>query len=402
MSILIALVGLGVLIFVHELGHFSVARAVGLRPRRFYVGFPPALVKTTRNGIEYGIGAIPLGGFVKIPGMHRPTAADVDQHFGPAVAEAPELAGPLDRLRRALSEDDLGVARAALDEVRGRRDGLQLSPLAGRGFERGLSELGDALGPDAYWRAATWKRLAAIGAGPGANVLLALALLVVLFMTGGGRATTTVDRVVPKTPAAEIGLRAGDRILSIDGTPVRANRISERINASRGDPVRLTVERDGRRVTLGPAQPFLQDGRYRVGFALAGEGLGLAESAWQSIRVTGLVTKEIGASLARLVTGEGRKEISSPVGITQAGSEAVEQGTDNFLWVLALISLSLALLNLLPLLPLDGGHVVFAAIEGARGGRSVRREVYERVSAVGIVFVVLLFVIGLSNDIGRL
>jgi regulator of sigma E protease len=401
-SIFIALVGLGFLIFVHELGHFAVARAVGLRPRKFYVGFPPAIVKMSRNGIEYGLGAIPLGGFVKIPGMHRPTAGDVDQHFGSATAEAPELAGPLDRLRRGLTDDDLAAARVALADLGERRDGLTLSPLAARGYDRGLTELGDAVGADAYWRAPTWKRLASIGAGPGANVVLALVLLAVLFMTGGGRATTTVDQVVAGTPAQSIGLQPGDRIEEIDGVPVTASRISERINASKGAPVRLTVLRDGREVSLGPVRPKLQEGRYRIGFALRGEGLGVAESAWQSIRVTGLVTKEIGASLGRLVTGEGRKEISSPVGITQAGSEAVEQGTDSFIWVLALISLSLALLNLLPLLPLDGGHVVFALIEGARGGRSVRREVYERVSAVGIVFVVLLFVIGLSNDIGRL
>jgi regulator of sigma E protease len=402
MSIFIALVGLGFLIFVHELGHFSVARAVGLRPRKFYVGFPPALVKRSRNGIEYGIGAIPLGGFVKIPGMHRPTAGDVDQHFGPATAEAPELAGPLDRLRRGLGDDDHDAARTALAEVSERRAGLTLSPLAARGFDRGLTELGDALGPDAYWRAATWKRLAAIGAGPGANVVLAMLLLTILFLTGGGRATTTVDQVVAGTPAKAAGLQPGDRIETIAGTPVGASTISERINASKGAPLTITVIRDGRTVTLGPVRARLQEGRYRIGFALRGEGLGVAESAWQSVRVTGLVTKEIGASLGRLVTGSGRRELSSPVGITQAGSEAVRQGTDNFIWVLALISLSLALLNLLPLLPLDGGHVVFALIEGARGGRSVRREVYERVSAVGIVFVVLLFVIGLSNDIGRL
>jgi regulator of sigma E protease len=113
------------------------------------------------------------------------------------------------------------------------------------------------------------------------------------------------------------------------------------------------------------------------------------------------VTRDIGSSLGRLVTGSGRDQISSPVGIVQGSSDAAKQGTESFLFVLGLISLSIALLNLLPLLPLDGGHIVFAIAEGIRG-RSVRREIYERVSVVGIGLVLLLFVIGLSNDIGRL
>ena len=112
------------------------------------------------------------------------------------------------------------------------------------------------------------------------------------------------------------------------------------------------------------------------------------------------MTQEIGRSVGRLVTGDGR-DVSSPVGIVQGSSEAVQQGTDTYLWVLGLISLSLALLNLLPLLPLDGGHIAFSLIEGIRG-RAVAREVYERVSMVGIAVVLLLFFIGLTNDIGRL
>ena len=99
MSIFISIVGLGLLILVHEAGHFFVARAVGMNPRKFYIGFPPALAKTTRNGIEYGIGTIPLGGYVKIPGMHRPAAGDLDVHFGRAVSEEPSLGPPVEELR---------------------------------------------------------------------------------------------------------------------------------------------------------------------------------------------------------------------------------------------------------------------------------------------------------------
>jgi regulator of sigma E protease len=113
------------------------------------------------------------------------------------------------------------------------------------------------------------------------------------------------------------------------------------------------------------------------------------------------VTKEIGASLVHLVHGQGRKDVASPVGIVEGSSEALDRGTETFLWVLGLLSLSLALLNLLPLLPLDGGHIAFSIVEGIRG-RAVGREVYERVSAVGIALVLLLFFIGLSNDVGRL
>jgi regulator of sigma E protease len=106
-------------------------------------------------------------------------------------------------------------------------------------------------------------------------------------------------------------------------------------------------------------------------------------------------------ALGRLVVGDGRDQVSSPIGITQVSSDAVERGTENYLFVLGLISLSLALLNLLPLLPLDGGHILFTLIEGARG-RFVRREIYERVSIVGLAVVLLLFFVGLSNDLGNL
>jgi regulator of sigma E protease len=401
MSVFVSILGLGFLILIHEAGHFFVARAVGMNPRKFYIGFPPAVAKAKRNGIEYGIGAIPLGGYVKIPGMHRPAAGDLDIHFGRAIEEQPSLRRPLDRLRERLDESDYTGARAAVPDVAQALQSAELSTAAAKAAERGLGDVEDALAPDAYWRAKTWKRVAVIFAGPGANLILAVVLFAALFMAGGGKATRTVDEVVADTPAAAMGLHAGDTIIAIEGKPVASDEIAGVISSSNGRPLTVTVERNGKRVALGPTKPEETNGAYRLGFVLAGEGLGLIDSTWQAIRVTGIITKEIGASLSRLVTGSGRKEISSPVGIVQGSSQAVDQGYDNYLWVLGLISLSLALLNLLPLLPLDGGHIAFSLVEGVRG-KAVTREVYERVSAVGIALVLLLFFIGLSNDIGRL
>ena len=160
------------------------------------------------------------------------------------------------------------------------------------------------------------------------------------------------------------------------------------IEKSGGRPIVVVVRRNGMTLPLGPVRPGSRSrsrSRKRHGSRFS---------------LTAVITKEIGASLARLVQGS-RKEVSSPVGIVEGSSEALERGTQTYLWVLGLLSLSLALLNLLPLLPLDGGHIAFSIVEGVRG-RAVGREVYERVSAIGIAVVLLLFFIGLSNDIGRL
>ncbi len=401
MTVLIAIVGLGVLVLVHELGHFTAAIVVGMRPRRFYVGFPPAIWKTRRNDIEYGIGSIPLGGFVKIPGMQRPAASDVDVHFGRAIDESPALERPAGELREALDAGDLERCPALLGELAAAVEARDLSPAARRGAAKGLAELEDGLGADAYWKGRLWKRLLVIGAGPAANIALAIILFAVLFATGGGKATTTVDQISSGSPAATVGLRPGDTILMINGVAVEPGDISPTISASNGKPLRVSVRRGEAIRELGPVSAKLTDGRYRLGFQLRGERIGPIESVREAFRVTGIVTKEILSSLARVVTGDGRKDISSPVGIVQGSADAASQGADSYLWVLGLISLSIALLNLLPLLPLDGGHIAVALIEAIRG-KSLRREVVERVSVVGIALVMLLFFIGLSNDIDRL
>ena len=341
-----------------------------------------------RNGIEYGIGAIPLGGYVKIPGMHRPAPSEVDAHFGRAVQEAPQLIGPAERLKRLLAEGDFDGAGGALKALERAAADADLSPSAIKAVERGVTEIADELGLDAYWRQRTWKKIAVIGAGPGTNLVFAMVMFALLLMLGPGRATTTVGEIEREikpgqpTPAAQIGLRPGDQIVAVNGTRVDASKMFELILESKGDPVRITVERQGREIVLGPVRPFEDtDGAYRIGFRPRFDDLPVGTAAVESVRLTWAITKEIGGVLGRLVQGSGREEISSPIGIVRGSSDALDRGWETYLWVLGLISLSLALLNLLPLLPLDGGHIASRSSRGFAPSR--RPEVYERVSVVG-------------------
>jgi regulator of sigma E protease len=400
-NIFIAIIGLSLLVLVHEAGHFFSARAVGMSPRRFYIGFPPALAKVKRKGIEYGIGAVPLGGYVKIPGMHRPAPSDLSTFFGPALEEAPQLVAPIDRIKRKLDEGDMEGARGQLPALAEALQHVDLSRMARRSAEKGLNELADGLGADAYWRQRTWKKVLVIFAGPGTNLLFAVILFATLFVIGSGgyRLGFSMETGNPPIvhdvrsdhPAAKIGLLPGDRILRINGQQVQdVSKVPDLIQQSHGGPITLVVRHkgDAQAVRLRPVRPRSEP------------KLSVPQATWQSVKLTGVITKEIGASLSRLVRGN-RKEVSSPVGIVEGSSEALSQGLQTYLWVLGLLSLSLALLNLLPFLPLDGGHIVFSLIEGIRG-RAVGREVYERASAIGIALVLLLFFIGLSNDIGNL
>jgi regulator of sigma E protease len=395
MSFFIAILGLAFLILIHEAGHFFTAIALRMRPRSFNLGFGPALAKMRHNDVDYAIRVVPLGGYVKIPGMNRPAPSDVDVQFGAAIRDAPVLVGRSERLKRALAADDHEQARRELDAF------SAAAASAGVSVDRGIQELGDALGPEAYWKQPTWKRISVILAGPATNFVFAILLFAIVLMSVGGKVTTRVEETFEGRPAAQAGLRPGDRILTIDGVRVGPEQITERISGSGGKPLILVVRRDGGTVVVGPVRPKLDEGVYRLGFRLGAAPLGTGESFEEAVVLTGRLTREIGRSLGNIVNKEGREQIASPIGIIDESQKAADRSWEEYVALLAFISLSLALLNMLPLLPLDGGHIVFALAEGIRG-RAVRREIYERVSAVGIALVLLLFFVGLSNDVGRL
>lgn len=350
MSWVLAFVGFALLIILHEAGHFAAAKAVGMRVERFMLFFGKPLVSFRRGETEYGIGPIPLGGYVKITGMNP----------------------------REEFADDVAVR--------------------------------------AYYRQPVWKRIVVIVAGPAVNLLIAFLILVGLFLANG---KTTPELLVGsdrlEQPASRY-LVPGDRFVSVDGVREDPQAIARAISSHRcaGRPVdgcvattpaHVVVERDGRRVAFDVRPRYDATRgieRTRLGFSFVSgrEELGLAGAAAASASGMWDVTKRTLAVFAKIFDAREREQVGSFVGAYEVTRQAIGFDTERALEILALISLSLAVINLFPFLPLDGGHIFWALAEKVRG-RAIPFSIMERASAVGFVLVIMLFVIGLSNDIER-
>jgi len=382
-----AIVGLALLVMIHEAGHFVAARAVGMTPRKFYLGFGPAIAKTTRGGVEYGIGSIPLGGYVKIPGMSRPSPGDLRKLLAPDEGEKYEA--ELQTLDAAIERADFDRAHELL---------LELRP--GLGETRAWQELEGSLAPDAYWRAATWRRLTAIFAGPAVNLVFAILLFTALFLVSVTRQTNVIGKVASGTPAAAAHLQIGDRVLAVAGRRVAPKDIPAQIRATGGRPFKLLIDRHGRRVVV-PLHAKQVQGAYRIGIAIEardGPGESVRAAARDALHLTWQVTAGTVTGLGQVATGRDTSQVSSSYGIVKASAAAWRAGLRTFLFVLGLISLALGLLNLLPVLPLDGGHIVMALVEKVRG-RTFAQSVYIRYSVVGLTLFAVLMYFGLRNDI---
>ncbi len=354
MSWFLAFAGFALLVILHELGHFTVAKWVGMRVEKFSLFFPPTLASKKIGETEYAIGLIPAGGYVKISGM------------SPA--------------------EDLP------DEVRTR----------------------------AYHAQPVWKRMAVISAGPAVNLIVAFILLFVYFGLIGGE--TGSDRVgsLEKGYPAAAALQPGDRLISVDGVRGEPIDLSRQIGTHKcaqsppvdgckaAEPATLVVERDGKRVVeeLTPVYDATSGvERTRLGFSYAAgprETLPANEAATTSLDRFWFITKETLSLPARIFDTQQREQISGIVGSYEVTRQTIVNNLANTVAILAVISLSLAIVNLFPFLPLDGGHIFWAAVEKLRGGKPVPFSVMERAGVVGFMLVIGLFAIGLSNDIGRL
>jgi regulator of sigma E protease len=226
-------------------------------------------------------------------------------------------------------------------------------------------------------------------------------LFAVLFMVASTRDTNVIGRVVSGTPAAASGLRAGDQVLRVAGEPVQPKEIPAHIRATAGRPFKLLVVRHGRKVVVGPLRTRLDQGAYRIGIAIesrTGPGESPPTAARDALSLTWQVTSGTVRGIGHLATGRDTNQVSSSVGIVRVSAQAWRQGLRDFLFVLGLVSLALGLLNLLPVLPLDGGHIVMALVEKVRG-RTFAQAVYMRYSVIGLSLFAVLMYFGLRNDL---
>ncbi len=410
MRYLIPILGLLLLVFLHELGHFVAAKRTGMRALRFFVGFPPPLVSRTIGDTEYGIGMIPLGGFVKIPGMLRPEPSDLwaiddilDRRESLSDQDASAIGIARDEIARLIVAGDVdGAAERAiaLGGLIDRADGLTARDRARA--SKCLDRLIEASDPRSYWRSSRRRRLIVIAAGPLANILVAYLLLVVLAATGMPqplKAIPVVAGLERGFPAQKAGLRTGDRIVSVDGHPVTSfDQLRALIGNSGDAPLTIVVRRDGAAVTLPPVKSVESDGRRVIGFIPDAQATTSSVPVWRApIEGVDQSWRMISGTFTG-IRSQGASSVSSPVGIVRVSADAADTGAPYYLWLLAYISLSLGILNLLPFLPLDGGHILLLAIERVRG-RVLSRATFERVSAFGIALVLLLFLFGLHNDL---
>jgi regulator of sigma E protease len=348
-SYLLAFLGFVALIILHEAGHFLAAKAVGMRVERFSLFFGPLLVKTRRGETEYGIGPIPLGGYVKISGMNP------NEELPPDVV------------------------------------------------------------PRAYYNQPVWKRVVVILAGPAMNLLVAFVIVWALFLSNGQAVPTKRVFVVSSgTPAASV-LRPGDRIVSVDGVSGSVDAMRAEIRKHRcagplvngclaATPVQFVVRRSGHPVSVSARPRYVAaDKAMEVGFGFDQRQKPVGAGQAASLAASGLwtVTKSTVSVVARIFEPQERKQLHGVVGGYTVAQESFAHSPTLALQVLALISLSLGIINLFPFLPLDGGHVFWALAEKVRRKR-IPFEVMERAGAVGFVLIVLIFVIGLSNDISTL
>jgi regulator of sigma E protease len=338
---------LGVLVFIHEMGHYLAARWRCIHVDAFSIGFGrPILRGTDRRGTEWRLGWLPLGGYVKLHGQEVPEETDA-------------------------------ATRA--------------SWRPGQTFHE--KPVGD--------------RAIVVAAGPVANYLLAALLFAGLYMTvGQPTGNAAVGAVVEGSAAERGGLRAGDEIIALDGTRVaRFEQVQRHVQPRAGRPIEISIARDGAERTL-TITPDTREGPHGAtgvlgiqGGAMRLERLGVGAALAAGVSQTVDVTWQSLTSIAEMLTGQrSARDLGGPIRIAEVSGEAASLGLAPLVSLMALLSVSLGLLNLFPIPLLDGGHLVFYAAEAIRG-RPLPPKAQEYGYRAGFALLATLFVLVSWNDI---
>lgn len=335
---------LSLIILVHEWGHFVVARLVGVKVERFSLGFGPRLLGFIRGGTEYVVSLFPFGGYVKMAGE----SAD----------ERPPK-------------------------------------------------------PWEYRARSIWERILIVGAGPGINYLVGYLLFLFIFIVGVPDLTTRVGQILEGYPAARAGLQMGDRILSINGQPMKNwEEVTKAIHSQTQSMV-LTVERQKGESFELPIEPQVQEAKNLLGVTIRIGMIGIGPSDEVEIRrysvpqafaLAGqriwMLTSLTLQAFWRLLTGgmSIKESVTGPIGIFYLTSAVAEQGVISLLQLIAILSTSLGLFNLLPIPVLDGGHIAFLFLERLKG-KPVSLRAQEMMTRVGFGLLVALLVVVTYNDL---
>jgi len=353
--IAVFLVVLTVLVFVHEFGHYWVARRNGVRVEVFSIGFGPELFGFTDHAqTRWKISAVPLGGYVKMFG-------DANEASVPGV----------------------GVT--------------SMSPA-----EREVS----------FHHKRVGQRAAVVAAGPIANFLFAVLVMAGLFLFEGHPfPPAVVGAVEPASAAERAGFEAGDRIVSVDGRRIdRFAELSFLVHGSGGEPLAFTVERAGQELSLeasaDPVTLETADGRpvesYRLGLRAETGPYGLVESVIKSAEETARLTWMTLVSVGEMVTGDrGTEELGGPLRIAQMAGDVAQVSVPALIWFTAILSINLGLINLFPIPMLDGGHLLFYAFEALRG-RPLGERAQEYGFRIGLALVLMLMIFATWNDLVQL
>ena len=377
------------IVVVHELGHFLTAKAFGVKVHEFVVGLPGPMLRLRGKSTDFGITAVPLGGYVKIAGMEPgPEDPMLPDAFRLVVergeTDVSALAGSLDvgigRARSLLATlTDYAAIEPADDDGHAYRLAIEVTADPDALLEQVRSHT--------YRGKKVWQRIVILGTGVFLNLVFAiLTFTLVLSLYGYLAPSTTIERVEDGFAADRVGIRAGDVVVSLDGIDVQEwEEVQAAIGAHEpGDVLAVEVDRQGRSLSFDPVLGDQYDGVPTLGIESRFENVKMPPftALRESIRWTGLVFEALGNLFNPDRFGSTLEDARGIVGVSVEAARAAERGPIDYAWMLALLSLSLGALNIFPIPPLDGGKIALEIV-GKVTGRPVGREVYLGLTILG-------------------